>query len=271
MADEDNKQECPECPPVEECIPGAPAWMATFSDLVTLLLTFFVLLYAMSKTDESKFESVAGSIRKAFAGNAMKIGETIQLGKSPDDAPTMIESQEPLEPFPIDLLTTEGILDKHEINRESDEDLAEMKKALNDFDLSESVDVYQMPEGVKVNVKDEIVFTRNTTRMNNKSVIPVFQRIINLMKNEDWTLFVEGYADKGETLQGQKGVDAYLLSAKRAQEVTKALVKRGVDPEKITTLFYGDSRAQENTENKKVRFILRKRDLRTEGQKAPSR
>ena len=156
MADEDNQQDCPKCPPVEECVAGAPAWMATFSDLVTLLLTFFVLLYAMSKTDESKFESVAGSIRKAFAGNAMKIGETIQLGKSPDDAPTMIESQEPLEPFPIDLLTTEGILDKHEINRESDEDLAEMQKALKDFNLSESVDVYQMPEGVKVNIKDEI-------------------------------------------------------------------------------------------------------------------
>ena len=94
---EEDEVECPECPPVEECVPGAPKWMATFSDLVTLLLTFFVLLYAMSKTDESRFLSVAGSIRKAFAGNAMKIGETIQLGKSPDDSPTMIESQDPVE------------------------------------------------------------------------------------------------------------------------------------------------------------------------------
>ena len=55
MADEEGL-DCPDPVICEECPPpGAPAWMATFSDLVTLLLTFFVLLYAMSKTDASEF------------------------------------------------------------------------------------------------------------------------------------------------------------------------------------------------------------------------
>lgn len=271
MADENENIECPEPPVCEECPPqGAPAWMATFSDLVTLLLTFFVLLYAMSKTDESKFQSVAGSIRKAFAGNAMQIGETIQLGKSPDDAPTMIESQDPVEPFPIDLLTTEGMLDKKEINRESDEDLESMKKTLKDYELDESVDVYQMKEGIKIRVKDKITFLEGTTQMNNSAVIPVFEKIVNLMQDNDWTLFVEGYAEKGESEIGVTGSNPYLLSSKRAQEVTSAIIKRGVSPEKITTLFYGDSRAKENTNNKKVEFILRKRDLRTEGRRVRS-
>ncbi|MBT4790539.1 MAG: hypothetical protein HON90_03130, partial [Halobacteriovoraceae bacterium] len=197
MADEDGV-ECPDCPPIEECPPpGAPAWMATFSDLVTLLLTFFVLLYAMSKTDESKFNSVAGSIRKAFAGNAMKIGETIQLGKSPDDSPTMIESQEPVEPFPIDLLTTAGMLDKHEINRESDEDLEKMQKVLASYELSESVEVFQMSEGIKIRVKDKIVFKQGSTEISGRSFIPVFKKITNLMKDNDWNLHIEGYADSG--------------------------------------------------------------------------
>jgi chemotaxis protein MotB len=270
MADED-VVECPECPPVEECPPqGAPAWMATFADLVTLLLTFFVLLYAMSKSDDSKFQSVAGSIRKAFAGNAMKIGETIQLGKSPDDAPTMIESQDPVEPFPIDLLTTEGILDKFEINRESDEDLEQMKKVLKDYELAESVDVFQMSEGIKIRVKDKITFNRGTTEMNNKAIIPIFEKIVNLMQDNEWTIFIEGYADKGETLKSDPKVNAFQLSSKRAQEVTVAIIKRGVSPGKITTMFYGDSRAVENDENKKVEFILRKRDLRTEGRRVRS-
>jgi len=264
----DEELECPDCPPIEECPPqGAPAWMATFSDLVTLLLTFFVLLYAMSKTDESKFQSVAGSIRKAFAGNAMNIGETIQLGKSPDDSPTMIESQDPVEPFPIDLLTTEGILDKFEINRESEERLEQMKKVLADYELSESVDVYQMSEGIKIRVKDRITFNAGTTEMNNKAVIPVFQKIINLMQDNEWSIFVEGYAEKGETLKGNSKIGAYDLSAKRAQEVTTALIKRGVDPEKITTLYYGDSRAVEGDTNQKVEFVMRKRDLKTEGRR----
>lgn len=267
MADED-AAECPECPPVEECPPpGAPAWMATFSDLVTLLLTFFVLLYAMSKTDESKFQSVAGSIRKAFAGNAMKIGETIQLGKSPDDSPTMIESQDPVEPFPIDLLTTEGILDKHEINRESDEDLAKMRKVVTDYGLTESVDVHQMPEGIKIRVKDKIVFKPGATEISNNSFIPVFKKVTNLMKDNDWTLHIEGYADPGETYNKDNTVGPYMLSAKRVEEVTKVLIKNGVRPEKISSVFYGDSRATQKDINRKVEFVLRKRDLRTEGRK----
>ena len=86
------------------------------------------------------------------------------------------------------------------------------------------------------------------------------------MQSNNWTLFVEGYADAGEKMKGT-GFDAYMLSAKRAQEVTKALVERGVRAEKITTLFYGDSRVDENAPNMKVQFILRKRDMRTEGKK----
>lgn len=269
MADEN--MECPEPPKCEECPPpGAPAWMATFSDLVTLLLTFFVLLYAMSKQDVSKFESVAGSIRKAFAGNAMKIGETIQLGKSPDDSPTMIESQEPVQPFPIDLLTTEGILDKHEINRESDEDIAEMRKTLQDYRLSESVTMQQMSEGVKIRVKDNILFKEGSTVMANSNVVPVFQKIIKLMRDNDWTLFVEGYAAEGEQVSNDPSKGAFELSSLRAQEVTKALIKRGVRPEKITTVFYGDTRATGSDKDRKVEFILRKRDLKSKGREVPA-
>lgn len=260
MADE---VECPEPPVCEECPPeGAPAWMATFSDLVTLLLTFFVLLYAMSKQDSAKFESVAGSIRKAFAGNAMKIGETIQLGKSPDDSPTMIESQEPVEPFPIDLLTTEGLLDKHEINRESDEDLNEMRKIIADYNLTESVEIDEMPEGVKVRIKDKILFKQGSTRIDNINVA-VFQKIIKLMQDNTWSIFVEGFAAKGE--KGLKGENAFMLSAKRASEVSSSLMQRGVRAELISTVFYGDSRAKQGEKNRKVEFLLRKRDLQTSG------
>lgn len=264
MADEDT-QECPECEPIPECKAGAPEWMATFSDLVTLLLTFFVLLYAMSKTDESKFQSVAGSIRKAFAGNAMKIGETIQLGKSPDDSPTMIESEQAVEPFPIDLLTTEGILDKFEINRESDEDIHKMSQILKNNGLENSVNMYQLSEGVKIRLKDKIFFKQGSTSMANNDIVPVLKKLINLMKDNDWTLFVEGYSEKGE--KWKKSGDSWDLSYRRAIEVTKSLIKRGIRPSKITTVFYGDSRAVRGDLNRKVEFILRKRDLKTEGKR----
>ena len=98
MADE-QIEDIPKCP---ECDPGLPGWMATFSDLVTLLLTFFVLLLSFAKTESSKYEAALGSIRKAFGGNVLKHGEVIQLGKSADDRHTMMEGQDMVRPFPIE-------------------------------------------------------------------------------------------------------------------------------------------------------------------------
>lgn len=50
-------------PPVEE---GLPLWMATFADLVTLLLCFFVLLLSFAQQDANKFKTLAGSVKNAF-------------------------------------------------------------------------------------------------------------------------------------------------------------------------------------------------------------
>ncbi len=61
---------------------GAPAWMATFSDLMNLLLCFFVLLFSMSTVDAKKFEAVAASFSQTFSifeGGAMAIGDGILI------------------------------------------------------------------------------------------------------------------------------------------------------------------------------------------------
>lgn len=65
-------------PKQEEAPKGSPAWMATFSDLMNLLLCFFVLLFSMSSTDEEKFQEVIASIQSSFSifsSGASSIGE----------------------------------------------------------------------------------------------------------------------------------------------------------------------------------------------------
>ena len=47
--------------------PGSPAWMATFSDLMNLLLCFFVLLFSMSSVDAAKYEEVVNSFAETFS------------------------------------------------------------------------------------------------------------------------------------------------------------------------------------------------------------
>ena len=103
--------------------------------------------------------------------------------------------------------------------------------------------------------------------MANKDIIPIYKRIIKLMKSNQWTIFVEGYADVNEKWNRSPQVGAFGLSAKRAEEVAKSLITRGVSKDKITIVVYGDTRSKANSLNRKVEFVLRKRDLRTEGKR----
>src|SRR5210317_2080662 len=70
--EEQAEPDCPKCPPK-----GAPAWMATFADMATLLMAFFVLILSFSDTEIRKFEQINGSIQNAFG--IKKIRPTIQI------------------------------------------------------------------------------------------------------------------------------------------------------------------------------------------------
>lgn len=59
--EEIEEDECPKCPP-----PGAPAWMATFADIATLLMAFFVLILSFAEFNQPKFKMVAGSLKQSF-------------------------------------------------------------------------------------------------------------------------------------------------------------------------------------------------------------
>ena len=60
-AEENECEECPKCPPV-----GAPAWMATFADMATLLMAFFVLILSFAEMNVPKFKTIQGSMKDAF-------------------------------------------------------------------------------------------------------------------------------------------------------------------------------------------------------------
>ena len=67
----------------EEPAPGSPAWMATFSDLMNLLLCFFVLLFSMSTIDAQKFELMVPSFSQSFSiftAGGDSVGEGVLLG-----------------------------------------------------------------------------------------------------------------------------------------------------------------------------------------------
>jgi chemotaxis protein MotB len=127
----------------------------------------------------------------------------------------MMDAPETIKPFPIEFLTSEGLLEKMEINRESTEDLEMMKDNLKKYGLSDRVTVDEMPEGIKVRLKDAIFFEYGSTKVKHLSK-EIIDKLIKMVAKENWTLFVEGYAQKGETsADGTR--DAYTLSSLRQQ------------------------------------------------------
>ena len=59
--EEEEEEKCPECP-----AKGAPAWMATFADMATLLMAFFVLILSFAEFNVPKFKQISGSMKNAF-------------------------------------------------------------------------------------------------------------------------------------------------------------------------------------------------------------
>ena len=84
-AEEDGGNSSDGEPPKEECPPckgGAPAWMATFADMATLLMAFFVLLLSFAETELPKFKMISGALKNAFGVKVIVPLITIPMARS---------------------------------------------------------------------------------------------------------------------------------------------------------------------------------------------
>ncbi len=115
--------------PLEDDEPSAPFWMATFSDMMTLLLTFFVMLVAMSEVEVKKFEEAMSY----FTGRRG------------------IMEQEGLMPGIM------GVAGQHDV-REQARAFEDLARDIHDKGLGNAVDVDLTPRGVRLTFVDEIAF-----------------------------------------------------------------------------------------------------------------
>ncbi|MBF9046416.1 OmpA family protein [Rhodobacterales bacterium LSUCC0031] len=114
--EEPEEEECPKCPP-----PGAPAWMATFADMATLLMAFFVLILSFAEFNTPKFKQISGSLQNAFG--VQRVVPVVEQPKG-----TTVISME-FSPSPSPSVTNEMTQDTTELERpeleiKTDEDAA---------------------------------------------------------------------------------------------------------------------------------------------------
>lgn len=150
--EEQEEEECPKCPPV-----GAPAWMATFADMATLLMAFFVLILSFAEFNVPKFKQISGSLKNAFGVQRIvpiveqpKGTTVLSLNFSPSPSPSVTQD---MTQQTTDI--TKPDLDVQQKDKDQDggqsEAAEEVVKALEDAIARGDIEVEVLGENVVVN------------------------------------------------------------------------------------------------------------------------
>ena len=178
--EEEEEEECPKCPP-----PGAPAWMATFADMATLLMAFFVLILSFAEFNVPKFKQISGSLKNAFGIQRVipvveqpKGTTVLSLNFSPSPAPSVTNNmkQQTTE-------TEQKNLDlKSEID-EGDSAKSNSKETLEAKELSKEIINEVSSEEVKVEtVNDKVLVSINTESKSSEEVSKLIQKTIDAVE-----------------------------------------------------------------------------------------
>ena len=145
---------------------GSPAWMATFSDLMNLLLCFFVLLFAMSSVDAEKFQKVVASLQSAFSilpagGASISDGMMISSGVSQlERLDSYYEEANTADTESNDLEANQELMEAYEEQalKESEEMAEEIEKQVEWHGLQDKVEVDFNAEYVIINMNGARLF-----------------------------------------------------------------------------------------------------------------
>lgn len=151
---------------------GSPAWMATFSDLMNLLLCFFVLLFSMSTMDAQKLQQVAASFNQSFSilpGGATAIGDGILISNGVsqlnelDDYINSTGKAADSDTEVNDLEEFEKQLSEKQL--EESEQLAEkVQEAVDESQFANEIDVDFTAQYVSLTLNGALLFDSGTPR-----------------------------------------------------------------------------------------------------------
>ncbi len=220
-----------------------PEWLVTFSDVMTLLLTFFVLLLSMASLQDIKKKHLAiGSISDTFGLGKQNLSI---MGKKVAKNPEVVEP---------------GVMDTG--------DLAPLSNLIWE-DINEDLD-FKFNKFIQVfTVSGEILFKARSAVLTSRGK-RLLEQMVPTLKRLRYPVLIAGHTSLFETqdMPSREGVDpSWFLSIKRALAVYTYLIKRGVPSKKLRVEAYAkyhplypNETAEGRKKNRRVDFILDKRD-----------
>ena len=234
---------------------GSPGWMTTYSDLVTLLLCFFVLLYSMSQLDIARFEAAAESFRNRvifFDGSPSKI-DFEQTGESA----TIREPNKDIE--------KDNILDPDRVTsnqRSLEELLNEVEGFLEENQLQDVISANRTDQGVVLILQERILFDSGQAELKPDG-LPFLDKISLLLSKIPNYVRVEGHTDN-RPISTVQYPSNWELSGARASSVIRHILDSGeFNPSRFIAAGYGDTRpivpntSSENWQkNRRVEIVI---------------
>ena len=216
--------------------PGAPLWMVTYSDMVTLLLTFFVLMLSMAEMDKIKFQQAAGSLKGAFG--VMNRKQVIE-----PQSEVVLPSRRVI---PYDMLQR---VYKRIMNR------------IEHLELNRDIELLENRGAIVLRIQEKVLFPPGSSALKKESE-GVLKKVGELVRPLPFDMRIEGHADSTPT--GNPEETNWDLSVQRAMAVLKFFARNQVLAlDRLSAVGYGAERplvpneSDENRAlNRRVEFVL---------------
>ena len=245
------------------------AWAIPYGDLITLLLAFFVVMYAVSSVNEGKYRVLSDSLAAAFSG-APKTVQPIQIGEkqvgSGADIKVSLVQQGMLEGQPRSMLVppplasgrdSKGGEDKGPRQGMQQENIlgatsggstaAELQAVADDVEeameelIKENLIVVRRHRfWVEVEIRTDILFPSGVATLSPKAEI-VIRRLADTLKVHANPIRVEGHTDN-VPIRTQQFRSNWELSAARAGTVVHLFTESGIDPARLAVIGLGEYR-----------------------------
>ena len=195
-------------------------WMSTWSDLMSLLLCFFVMLMCLSTIDPAKFNTAANSFQNAFSGV--------------------------LESFPSVLITREIFIPRQggdQQNKRLAVDAAEkMRSSVKQEKMDDAIQVNVTETGIAIKIADPVSFESGSADVK-PELYGVLRNIANLVNQAPTSqVRVEGHTDNVPIRSARYPSNWELSSARALSVVRYMAMTGGVDPARLSAIGYGEYR-----------------------------
>jgi len=199
------------------------AWAIPYGDLVTLLLAFFVVMYAISTVNEGKYRVVSDSLNAAFHGKPLG-PQPIQVGEA---AATTIAA--PIVQLGEDVRA----MALRQLAQEAEKAMAPLiEQGLVDVQVGDGI--------VEIGIRSDILFSSGVAQIAVEAQ-PVIRQLAEVLRGFPNSIQVKGHTDNVPIVGGIYPSN-WELSAARAATVVHMLVDGGIDPRRLAVVAYGEYR-----------------------------